>query len=213
MRRIHTWHPARDHARKGGFFRTRAIFCRCRMQTFSLNSGQCTFYFTADKGAVKRFNETHRMLGLLITVSVTTLVLMFPLGIVETFELYWDFVLIKKPSPQGPANQQYIKWYGTPHARPTRPRSTAAFLPFQATGEAPPEVGARTILLHLPVGVLHQLLPLLSDREEVSHSREELLPELRAKSVLEVEVRFRFGDETPPATDEIDQIDSVDYGN
>lgn len=66
--------------------------------------------FTADKGAVKRFNDTHRMLGLLITVSITTLVLMLPLGIVETFELYWDVVLIKKPSAQGPARQQYIKW-------------------------------------------------------------------------------------------------------
>ncbi|KAL0276058.1 UNVERIFIED_CONTAM: hypothetical protein PYX00_003721 [Menopon gallinae] len=73
-------------------------------------SNKARYELSADKGAVKRFNETHRMLGLLITVSVTTLVLMFPLGIVETFELYWDFVLIKKPSPQGPANQQYIKW-------------------------------------------------------------------------------------------------------
>lgn len=65
---------------------------------------------SADKRAVKRFNDTHRMLGLLLTVSITTLVFMFPLGIVETFELYWDVVLIKKPSAQGPARQQYIKW-------------------------------------------------------------------------------------------------------
>lgn len=69
------------------------------------------FHFAADKGAVKKFNDTHRMLGLLIAVSITTLVLMLPLGIVETFELYWDVVLIKKPSPRGLECQQYIKWW------------------------------------------------------------------------------------------------------
>ncbi|KAK6636881.1 hypothetical protein RUM43_010545 [Polyplax serrata] len=87
-------------------------------EAIMLNGYKCTncrqliiiYDFTADKGAVKRFNDTHRMLGLLITVSITTLVLMLPLGIVETFELYWDVVLIKKPSAQGPARQQYIKW-------------------------------------------------------------------------------------------------------
>ncbi|KAK6641004.1 hypothetical protein RUM44_012703 [Polyplax serrata] len=73
-------------------------------------SNKSRYELSADKGAVKRFNDTHRMLGLLITVSITTLVLMLPLGIVETFELYWDVVLIKKPSAQGPARQQYIKW-------------------------------------------------------------------------------------------------------
>lgn len=42
-------------------------------------------------------------------VSIVHLILLLPLGIVETLELYWDVILIKYPSNTG-ENERYIHW-------------------------------------------------------------------------------------------------------
>ncbi|XP_015606411.1 uncharacterized protein LOC107273099 [Cephus cinctus] len=55
-------------------------------------------------------NLTHRSSTTLLAVSIVYLVLLLPIGIVETLELYWDVVLIKYPSIGKEANEQYVNW-------------------------------------------------------------------------------------------------------
>lgn len=38
------------------------------------------------------------------------LILLLPLGIVETLELYWDVILIKYPDKNVKENKEYINW-------------------------------------------------------------------------------------------------------
>ncbi|XP_039310567.1 uncharacterized protein LOC105203919 isoform X2 [Solenopsis invicta] len=45
----------------------------------------------------------------LFAVSIVHLILLLPLGIVETLELYWDVILIKHPVNAG-ENERYIHW-------------------------------------------------------------------------------------------------------
>lgn len=57
-----------------------------------------------------RSNRTNNSSRTLFAVSIVHLILLLPLGIVETLELYWDVILIKHPSNAG-ENERYIHWY------------------------------------------------------------------------------------------------------
>jgi len=52
-----------------------------------------------------RSNRTHNSSRTLLAVSIVHLILLLPLGIVETLELYWDVILIKHPGE----NERYIR--------------------------------------------------------------------------------------------------------
>lgn len=54
-----------------------------------------------------RTNHTSRTL---FVVSTVYLVLLLPLGIVETLELYWDVILIKYPATDSNKREEYIHW-------------------------------------------------------------------------------------------------------
>ncbi|XP_011878002.1 PREDICTED: uncharacterized protein LOC105567617 [Vollenhovia emeryi] len=56
-----------------------------------------------------RSNRTHNSSRTLLAVSIVHLILLLPLGIVETLELYWDVILIKHPANAG-ENERYIHW-------------------------------------------------------------------------------------------------------
>ncbi|XP_077261575.1 uncharacterized protein LOC143897114 [Temnothorax americanus] len=56
-----------------------------------------------------RGNRTHNSSRTLLAVSIVHLILLLPLGIVETLELYWDVILIKHPANAG-KNERYIHW-------------------------------------------------------------------------------------------------------
>ncbi|XP_011693042.1 PREDICTED: uncharacterized protein LOC105453061 isoform X2 [Wasmannia auropunctata] len=56
-----------------------------------------------------RGNRTHNSSRTLLAVSIVHLILLLPLGIVETLELYWDVILIKQPANAG-ENEKYIHW-------------------------------------------------------------------------------------------------------
>ncbi|XP_071572285.1 uncharacterized protein [Temnothorax nylanderi] len=56
-----------------------------------------------------RGNRTHNSSRTLLAVSIVHLILLLPLGIVETLELYWDVILIKHPVNAG-KNERYIHW-------------------------------------------------------------------------------------------------------
>lgn len=53
----------------------------------------------------------HHTFKTLFVVSTVYLVLLLPLGIVETLELYWDVVLIKFPNTEIKKKTEYIHWY------------------------------------------------------------------------------------------------------
>ncbi|EZA57794.1 hypothetical protein DMN91_002787 [Ooceraea biroi] len=55
-------------------------------------------------------NRTHNSSRTLLAVSIVHLILLLPLGIVETLELYWDVILIKHPAKGIAENEQYIHW-------------------------------------------------------------------------------------------------------
>ncbi|KAK0098963.1 hypothetical protein PV326_011987 [Microctonus aethiopoides] len=55
-------------------------------------------------------NSTSRTSRTLFAVSIVYLVLLLPIGIVETLELYWDVILIKYPSRLPEENDEYISW-------------------------------------------------------------------------------------------------------
>ncbi|XP_050460700.1 uncharacterized protein LOC126856327 [Cataglyphis hispanica] len=55
-------------------------------------------------------NRTHNSSRTLLAVSIVHLILMLPLGIVETLELYWDVILIKHPAKNLEENEHYIHW-------------------------------------------------------------------------------------------------------
>ncbi|XP_043279684.1 uncharacterized protein [Venturia canescens] len=55
-------------------------------------------------------NATSRTSRMLLAVSIVYLVLLLPIGIVETLELYWDVVLVKYPSMNNEENARYISW-------------------------------------------------------------------------------------------------------
>ncbi|XP_020284986.1 probable G-protein coupled receptor 139 isoform X2 [Pseudomyrmex gracilis] len=52
--------------------------------------------------------KPHSSSRTLLAVSIVHLILMLPLGIVETLGLYWDVILISYPA--GEENKQYIHW-------------------------------------------------------------------------------------------------------
>ncbi|XP_012531021.1 uncharacterized protein LOC105833661 isoform X2 [Monomorium pharaonis] len=56
-----------------------------------------------------RSNRTHNSSRTLLAVSIVHLILLLPLGIVETLELYWDVILIKHPTSVE-ENERYIHW-------------------------------------------------------------------------------------------------------
>ncbi|KAH0956601.1 hypothetical protein HN011_004679 [Eciton burchellii] len=55
-------------------------------------------------------NRTHNSSRTLLAVSIVHLILLLPLGIVETLELYWDVILIKHPAENVIENKQYVHW-------------------------------------------------------------------------------------------------------
>ncbi|XP_029669830.1 uncharacterized protein LOC115239452 isoform X2 [Formica exsecta] len=55
-------------------------------------------------------NRSHNSSRMLLAVSIVHLILMLPLGIVETLELYWDVILIKYPAKNVEENGYYIHW-------------------------------------------------------------------------------------------------------
>ncbi|XP_054006295.1 probable G-protein coupled receptor 139 [Hylaeus anthracinus] len=55
-------------------------------------------------------NRTHHTSRILFVVSTVYLVLILPLGIVETLELYWDVILIKYPATEGKEKMEYVHW-------------------------------------------------------------------------------------------------------
>lgn len=57
-----------------------------------------------------RGSRTHNSSRTLLAVSIVHLILLLPLGIVETLELYWDVILIKRPANEG-ENERYIHWW------------------------------------------------------------------------------------------------------
>ncbi|XP_076178149.1 uncharacterized protein LOC143152193 [Ptiloglossa arizonensis] len=56
-----------------------------------------------------KVNRTHSS-RILFVVSTVYLVLLLPLGIVETLELYWDVILIKFPATEVKKRIEYIHW-------------------------------------------------------------------------------------------------------
>lgn len=46
----------------------------------------------------------------LFAVSIVYLILLLPIGIVESLELYWDVILKKYPSKNNEENEEYIDW-------------------------------------------------------------------------------------------------------
>ncbi|XP_078047721.1 uncharacterized protein LOC144475572 [Augochlora pura] len=58
----------------------------------------------------QRANKTHHTSRILFVVSSVYLVLLLPLGIVETLELYWDVILIKEPASEPKKKAEYIHW-------------------------------------------------------------------------------------------------------
>ncbi|XP_067205853.1 probable G-protein coupled receptor B0563.6 isoform X2 [Linepithema humile] len=54
-------------------------------------------------------NRTHNSSRTLLAVSIVHLILLLPLGIVETLGLYWD-VFIKYPAKDAEENKQYVHW-------------------------------------------------------------------------------------------------------
>ncbi|XP_014298506.1 uncharacterized protein LOC103575803 [Microplitis demolitor] len=63
-------------------------------------------------GSVRnKLNFINRTSGTLLAVSLVYLILLLPIGFVETLELYWDVILKKYPSKDIEENQQqYISW-------------------------------------------------------------------------------------------------------
>ncbi|CAL1673456.1 unnamed protein product [Lasius platythorax] len=55
-------------------------------------------------------NRTYNSSRTLLAVSIVHLILLLPLGIVETLELYWDVILIKHPAKNVEENERYIHW-------------------------------------------------------------------------------------------------------
>ncbi|CAK9830712.1 hypothetical protein ANTRET_LOCUS7834 [Anthophora retusa] len=55
-------------------------------------------------------NRIHHTSRTLFVVSTVYLVLLLPLGIVETLELYWDVILIKFPATEMKEKAEYIHW-------------------------------------------------------------------------------------------------------
>ncbi|XP_060822904.1 FMRFamide peptide receptor frpr-18-like [Bombus pascuorum] len=55
-------------------------------------------------------NKVHHTFRILFVVSTVYLVLLLPLGIVETLELYWDVILIKFPDTEMKRKAEYIHW-------------------------------------------------------------------------------------------------------
>ncbi|XP_043263553.1 probable G-protein coupled receptor 139 [Colletes gigas] len=55
-------------------------------------------------------NRTHHTSRILFVVSTVYLILLLPLGIVETLELYWDVILIKFPATEAKKNMEYVHW-------------------------------------------------------------------------------------------------------
>ncbi|CAD6204041.1 GSCOCG00009855001-RA-CDS [Cotesia congregata] len=59
----------------------------------------------------KKLNFINGTSGTLLAVSIVHLILLLPIGFVETLELYWDVILKKYPSKYIEENQQqYISW-------------------------------------------------------------------------------------------------------
>ncbi|KAK2587229.1 hypothetical protein KPH14_002968 [Odynerus spinipes] len=58
----------------------------------------------------QKINKTNKTSRTLLTVSMVYLILLLPLGIVETLELYWDVILIKYPTKNIKENKEYINW-------------------------------------------------------------------------------------------------------
>ncbi|XP_025075172.1 uncharacterized protein LOC105431310 isoform X5 [Pogonomyrmex barbatus] len=57
-----------------------------------------------------RSSRTHNSSRTLLAVAIVHLILLLPLGIVETLELYWDVILIKYPAKNAGENERYIHW-------------------------------------------------------------------------------------------------------
>ncbi|XP_017889325.1 uncharacterized protein LOC108630500 [Ceratina calcarata] len=55
-------------------------------------------------------NRIHHTSRTLFVVSTVYLVLLLPLGMVETLELYWDVILIKFPAIEARKKAEYIHW-------------------------------------------------------------------------------------------------------
>ncbi|XP_034933987.1 uncharacterized protein [Chelonus insularis] len=55
-------------------------------------------------------NIINRTSRTLLAVSIVYLILLLPIGIVETLELYWDVILIRYPSRNIEENEEYISW-------------------------------------------------------------------------------------------------------
>ncbi|XP_043680904.1 uncharacterized protein LOC122635134 [Vespula pensylvanica] len=58
----------------------------------------------------QKINKTNKTSRTLLAVSMVYLILLLPLGIVETLELYWDVILIKYPEKNMKENKEYINW-------------------------------------------------------------------------------------------------------
>ncbi|XP_047365249.1 uncharacterized protein LOC124955197 [Vespa velutina] len=58
----------------------------------------------------QKINKTNKTSRTLLAVSMVYLILLLPLGIVETLELYWDVILIKYPERNMKENKDYINW-------------------------------------------------------------------------------------------------------
>ncbi|XP_046835383.1 uncharacterized protein LOC124431470 [Vespa crabro] len=58
----------------------------------------------------QKINKTNKTSRTLLAVSMVYLILLLPLGIVETLELYWDVILIKYPERDMKENKDYINW-------------------------------------------------------------------------------------------------------
>ncbi|KAL6258007.1 hypothetical protein P5V15_011602 [Pogonomyrmex californicus] len=57
-----------------------------------------------------RSSRTHNSSRTLLAVAIVHLILLLPLGIVETLELYWDVILVKYPAKNAGENERYIHW-------------------------------------------------------------------------------------------------------
>ncbi|XP_017765422.1 PREDICTED: uncharacterized protein LOC108554602 [Eufriesea mexicana] len=57
-----------------------------------------------------KINRMHHTSRTLFVVSTVYLILLLPLGIVETLELYWDIILIKFPATEERKKAEYIHW-------------------------------------------------------------------------------------------------------
>ncbi|PSN38006.1 hypothetical protein C0J52_13516 [Blattella germanica] len=85
------------------------IFCNLCLLTQIRNSVEARSNMTATNGGVTESvpPKTHKTTRTLLLLSATYVVLLLPLAIVETIEIYWDVVLEKQPESD---RLLYIEW-------------------------------------------------------------------------------------------------------